>query len=69
MSTTPPTNSAFVSYRLPNRMPIFTPATQQTKVMTPMNDTAGTMSTCRKANYTPTASASMLVATASGSMA
>ena len=39
-----------------------------TNVVAPMNDTAGTISTCRNANVTPTASASMLVATASGSM-
>ena len=39
-----------------------------TNVVAPMNDTAGTISTCRNANVTPTASASMLVATASGSI-
>ena len=36
--------------------------------MQPMKLTAGTMFTRRKAKVTPTASASMLVATASGSM-
>ena len=44
-------------------------ATERMKVMPPMRQTAGTMSTLRKAKVTPTASASMLVATASGSMA
>ena len=39
-----------------------------TKVVQPMNSTAGTMSTCKKAKVTPTARASMLVATARGSM-
>ena len=37
-------------------------------VVAPMNVTAGTILTCKNANVTPTASASMLVATASGSM-
>ena len=36
--------------------------------MTPMQETAGPISTRRKAKVTPTASASMLVATARGSM-
>ena len=42
-----------------------TPAAEQTKVMHPINDTAGIILTLRNASDTPTASASILVAIAS----
>ena len=51
--------------RVPNRVPSATPATESTNVVAPMISTAGTMDTCKKANEMPTASASMLVASAS----
>ena len=38
---------------------LFTPAADSAKVVTPMNSTAGTMSTLRKAKVTPMASASI----------
>ncbi len=46
-------------------LPAFKPIAESRKVMQPMKLTAGTMFTRRKAKVTPTASASMLVATAS----
>ena len=52
----------------PMMLPAFKPIAESRKVMQPMKLTAGTMFTRRKAKVTPTASASMLVATASGSM-
>ena len=45
-------------------LPITTPAREITKVVQPMTVTAGRMSTFKNANVTPTANASMLVATA-----
>ena len=64
ISIIPPHNPAFDLYLSPNILPIFTPAAEQTNVIQPMNDTAGIMFTLRNASETPTASASMLVATA-----
>ena len=49
--------------------PIFNPTADNTKVVTPIKITAKTMFTCKNANVTPMAKASMLVATAKGSMA
>lgn len=46
------------------KVPITTPAREITKVVQPMTVTAGRMSTFKNANVTPTANASMLVATA-----
>ena len=46
----PPHNSALDLYFIPKRLPIFTPAAEQTKVITPIKDTADTISTFRKAN-------------------
>ena len=64
----PPHNSALDLYFIPKRLPILTPAAEQTKVTIPMKETAGTIATLRNANVTPTASASILVATASKNM-
>ena len=63
MSTSPPITSAFVFNFSPNILPSFTPVKQQTKVISPIIEIAGTMFTLRKAKVTPIASASMLVAT------
>ena len=41
ISITPPQISAFDLYLLPKILPIFTPRAEQTKVTTPINDTAG----------------------------
>ena len=41
ISITPPQISAFDWYLLPKILPIFTPRAEQTKVTTPINDTAG----------------------------
>ena len=41
ISITPPQISAFDWYLLPKILPIFTPMAEQTKVTTPINDTAG----------------------------
>ena len=68
MSTTPPNNSARDLYFAPNTLPTLTPMHDRINVVAPMKLTAGTIRTCRKANVTPTARASMLVATASGSI-
>ena len=64
----PPASSALDLYRAPKTLPSLTPSADRAKVMVPMKTTAGTMSTFRKAKETPTASASMLVAMASGNM-
>ena len=64
----PPAISAFDLNLAPNTFPIFTPARDMANVTTPMNETAVTISMRKKANETPTASASMLVAKASGSI-
>ncbi len=64
----PPTSSAFDLYFAPNTLPILTPIAERTNVVTPIIETAGTISTSRKANVTPTASASILVATARASI-
>ena len=61
---TPPAISAQHWRRAPKKVPITTPAREITKVVQPMTVTAGRMSTFKNANVTPTANASMLVATA-----
>ena len=60
----PPTNSAFDLYFIQNTLPTFTPIADRINVVHPMKVTAQTMFTCKNANVTPTASASILVATA-----
>ena len=64
----PPMNSALLRHFEPNTLPILMPNAERIKVTTPINSTAGTMSTRKKAKVTPTAKASMLVATARGSI-
>ena len=65
----PPASSALLLYLAPNRLPTFTPTMDNAKVITPIKLTAAPMFTLKKAKLTPTARASMLVATAMGSMA
>ena len=55
--------------RSPTRPPAFTPTPDSTRVVRPMRVTAGRIFTFRKAKVMPTVRASMLVATARGSMA
>ena len=64
----PPVICAADLYLPPKALPILTVTADNTKVTMPIMLTAGTISTLRKASEMPTASASMLVATASGSM-
>ena len=45
-------------------MPALTPATERINVVTPIKETAGIILTLKNASVTPTARASMLVATA-----
>lgn len=65
MSITPPVISAGFEYREPKKFPMATPPKLKMKVVTPIINMEIQMFTCRKANDTPTAKASMLVATAS----
>ena len=60
----PPANSAFDLYFVPNTFPILTPMADKINVTIAINDTAGIISTCKNANVTPTARASILVAIA-----
>ena len=64
----PPASSALDLYFAPKRFPIHTPAAESKNVVRPMNGTDGQRETCRKANVTPTASASIESAIASGNM-
>lgn len=64
MRITPPEISAPFLYLEPNMLPTKSPTQESAKVIVPINPTAGRIETSRKANVTPTASASMLVATA-----
>ena len=62
INTMPPASSALDLYFAPKRFPIHTPAAENNKnVVRPMTGTEGTSGTCRKANVTPTASASIEV--------
>ena len=65
---TPPANSALDLYFIPNTLPAFTPIADRTNVVQPIKVTAHTIFTWRNAKVTPTARASILVATASASM-
>ena len=67
--TAPPTLSALDLYLSPNRLPAFTPTAEQAKVTQPIDRAAGIMDTFMKAKVTPTAKASMLVATAKANIA
>ena len=64
----PPASSALDLYLQPKAFPTFTPTMDRVNVTAPIKDTAGTMSTFRNAKVTPTARASMLVATARRTM-
>ena len=64
----PPTSSAFDLYFAPKMLPMRIPIAERMNVVAPIKLMAGTILTCKNANVTPTASASMLVATASGSI-
>ena len=65
----PPASSARLRQRAPKTLPSFTPSAESAQVITPIVATAGMIRIVSSANVTPTASASMLVATASGSIA
>ena len=54
--------------RVPQRLPNLTPRLESRKVVRAIQQTAGRISTSRKAKVMPTASASMLVATAMANM-
>ena len=70
MRITPPASSAFALNLQPNALPILTPIAESVNVITPINATANQMFTSGiKPKVTPTASASMLVATAIGTIA
>ncbi len=69
IKTRPPANSARDLNRVPKKQPTWTPIADKKKVVAAMIEAASIMLTFRKANETPTASASILVATARGSMA
>ena len=60
----PPIISAFSFSLSPNLLPMATPASDMAKVTLPMTVTASKRLTLKNENVTPTASASMLVATA-----
>ena len=60
----PPVTSARFLYRTPKKLPTATPAREMQNVVQPISVIAGTMETSRNAKVTPTAKASMLVATA-----
>ena len=65
----PPASSALALYLRPNRLPTFSPTAEQTNVVMPIRQTAsGTLTSGSSANVMPTASASMLVASASRSI-
>ena len=68
MSTMPPVSSALDLYFAPKRLPIHTPAAENKNVVRPITGTDGISGTCRKANVTPTAKASIESAMASGNM-
>lgn len=68
MSIKPPANSAFDLYLLPKIFPIYIPAAEKAPVVRPIISTADQILAFRKANDTPTARASMLVATAIASI-
>ena len=57
--------NTFDLYFVPKIFPIFTPANEIKNVQTPIIDAADTICTFKNANVIPTASASILVATAS----
>ena len=60
----PPVIPADFSYLEPNTLPIFTPNTENRKVVTPMMSTDDQSWTCIQAKEMPTANASILVAMA-----
>ena len=65
----PPAISALLLYFRPNTLPTFRPTADRINVVAPMKLTAaGRFTSGRSANVMPTASASMLVATASTSI-
>ena len=64
----PPASSALDLYLEPKIFPTFTPAAERMKVVTPIKPAARMMFTSRNAKVIPTASASILVATASGNL-
>ena len=68
ISIIPPASSAFDLYRAPKIFPILTPIKEHANVTIPIKETAGMISTLKKAKVTPMARASMLVATASTSI-
>ena len=65
ISIIPPMMLAGFEYFAPKKFPIATPAKLNKKVVTPIINIARQISTIKNANVTPTAKASMLVATAS----
>ena len=69
ISIMPPASSARDLYLEPKALPASVPATDRTNVVAAIIPEAMNMFTLRKAKDTPTASASILVATARGSMA
>lgn len=65
ISIIPPAMTALFLYLTPNILPTFKPIAEIINVVAPINDTAATMLTSgSSAKVTPTASASILVATA-----
>ena len=64
----PPKIPDCFSKRLPNIEPIFTPMQENKKAMKPISKTAIIIFTSNAAKVTPTAKASMLVATAAGNI-
>ena len=65
ISIIPPMMLAGFEYFAPKKFPIATPAKLNKKVVTPIINIARQISTIKNAKVTPTAKASMLVATAS----
>ena len=63
----PPRSSALLPSLSPKMLPAFTPRTEMANVMTPMMTAGRRISSPSMAMLIPTAKASMLVATASGS--
>ena len=61
-------NSALLLYLLPKKFPTITPIIEMIIVVIPIMVIASRIGVLRKANVIPTASASMLVATARTSM-
>ena len=68
MSMIPPHSSALDLYFIPKRLPILTPAAEQDEGYYSNEGNSRDDATLRNANVTPTASASILVATASKNM-